>query len=99
MNSPLICASFCRENDPLFRLCTPLREHELNTKTTKNLEPSDRKDESEQTNGEIGPCLLPDVKHEVQDAVEWDNEEHLGAGWYGKGYAKLKKPRKRRKLK
>ena len=54
---------------------------------------------SEQTNGETKPTLLQDVKHEEQDEVEWDNGEHLGAGWYGKGCAKLKKPRKRRKLK
>ena len=69
------------------------------TKTTKNLEPSERKSEGEQMNGETNPCIMQDVKHEEQDAVEWDNDEHLGAGWYGKGYAKLKKARKRRKLK
>ncbi|CAB4020090.1 NAD-dependent deacetylase sirtuin-7 [Paramuricea clavata] len=84
-----------RKNDPLFRLCMPLREHEVATKTTKNMEPRN----SEQTNGEAKHASLQDVKREEQDGVEWDNGEHLGAGWYGKGCAKLKKPRKRRKLK
>ena len=89
----------CRKNDPLFRLCTPLREHELNTKTTKNFEPFERRNGSELTNGETKPCVMQDVRHAENDTVKWDNVEHFGAGWYGKGYNKLKKPRKRRKLK
>ncbi|XP_028415928.1 NAD-dependent protein deacetylase sirtuin-7-like [Dendronephthya gigantea] len=88
-----------RKHDPLFRLSTPLREHELCTKTTKNFEVLLESRANEHLNGETNPCSIQDVKHLEQDAVEWDNREHLGAGWYGKGYAKLKKPRKRRKLK
>lgn len=89
---------FFRKHDPLFCLGTPLREHELCTKTTKNFEVLKR-GENEHLNGETKPCSVQDVKHLEDDTVEWDSREHLGAGWYGKGYAKLKKPRKRRKLK
>ena len=85
-----------RISDPLFHLSTPLREHELDTKTTTDLNPLRIALQLQPSNGGENH----DNKTDFVNTVKECQSEILGAGWYGKGCAKiLKKPKKRRKLK
>ena len=85
----------------MFHLSTPLRKHEIHTKSTKNLELEaallvkqiESKEEKEKL------CLANNTEGDVDEMEGWVDNGLLGAGWYGKGCAKLKKTKKRRKLK
>lgn len=81
-------------------MSTSLRPDELDTKTTKDLKPVGnglKPNNIEQNHGDTKD-FIDAVKEETLEK-ETCHKEILGPGWYGKGCAKMKKPKKRRKLK
>ena len=97
----LIFCVYFRCKDPLFTLATPLRTHELDTFSTKGLDMCvfsadqsckteleetkelNSNEENNENNGKLEKDVPPSPKR---------------PGWFGKGYAKNKRPRKRRRM-
>ena len=99
---------FCRSKDSLFTLATTLRPHELDTFSTKCLTMSGPQCPVAQSSDNVKNEYLV-----VEDSNCNNNEKNHsyscqtenGArsspkrpGWFGKGYAKAKKPSKKRRL-
>lgn len=96
----------CRCKDSLFTLSTPLRTHELDTFSTKCLTVT-----VQQCNQSLEYVKTDTV---VTEGLECNNCEDNNSsccktekgvlsnpkhpGWFGKGFAKVKKPRKKRRL-
>jgi len=98
---------FCRSEDPLFKLATPLRPHELNSYSTKSLTPYSpvpnaiSQDSSSSFESHSSDDHNSEVKTEiVQSQFSQDGEDDKSTcpGWYGKGYGKAKRPTKKRKI-
>lgn len=98
---------FCRSQDPLFHIATPLRPHELNTYSTKSLTPYSAvqnvtsQDSSSSFESHSTDDYNGEVKTEqIQSQLSVDDTEDRPScpGWYGKGYGKPKRPTKKRKM-
>lgn len=94
-----------RCKDPLFTLATPLRPHEWDTFSTKCIDMS----VSPHATDQPFKTEFEDNEHHNNGNNEENNKCHgemekdvlLSAkrpGWFGKGYAKNKKARKRRRV-
>ena len=98
----------CRNKDPLFTLATPLRPHELETFSTKCLSPSKPQSKMDPSPGIVKAESLENIKcccNENDEIGSFDDvmEKRTSSspkrpGWFGKGYAKYKRPAKKRRV-
>ena len=99
---------FCRSKDSLFTLATTLRPHELDTFSTKYLTMSGPQCPVAQPPDNVKNEYLVVEDSNCNNSEESNScscKTENGArsspkrpGWFGKGYAKAKKPSKKRRL-
>ena len=104
-----ILSVICRCKDSLFTLATPLRPHELDSFSTKGLNMFLSNCTSDQLESPVCIKTEPsEIKgHNCRSNAENENNGKMEKdvlsgpqlpGWFGKGYAKSKKTRKRRRV-
>lgn len=107
-NNRLLSVFCCRCKDSLFTLATTLRPHELDTFSTKYLTVSVSQCTANQAPDYTKTEPLATEEHNCNDSEEnntYDCKTEKSVisapkrpGWFGKGYAKVKKPSKKRRI-
>lgn len=96
----LTIPKYNRSKDPLFTLATRLRPHELDTFSTKYLNASESRclmDKSCKTECKDSDDHTSGINEERYD-YNLSSQSSERPGWFGKGYSKNRKSRKRRRV-